>query len=225
MRINYSLARIALSLAVGCWAAAVQAENSNDPWEGFNRPVFAFNDTLDTYLLRPVAQGYYAVTPPLIDDGVSNFFGNIAELNNMANNALQGKMHAAGVDTARFLINSTVGLLGFFDLATLAGLSRSDEDFGQTLAVWGLVSGPYLVVPLLGPSTPRDFTGEVAATSHLLNIELSHDGLEALEIINSRADMLASDELITGDKYTITRNYYLQHRAFLISDTVPPNNY
>lgn len=197
--------------------------------ESFNRPVFTFNDTLDTYALRPIAKGYNYVTPQILDDGISNVFDNVGEVNNLANNLLQGKLHNAGVDTARLLINTTVGLLGFFDVATHAGLTRSNEDFGQTLAVWGLGSGPYVVVPFLGPSTPRDFTGTLADTTRIMVGNIDHvptrNSITATNVIDTRADLLESEKLITGDKYTFIRNAYLQRRDYLINDGVVEDDF
>ena len=129
---------------------------NEDPWESFNRKVYRFNDVLDRWALKPVAKGYRKVTPDVVEDGVHNVFRNLGEARNLANNLLQLKMHDAGVDTARFFFNTTFGLLGFFDVATKMGLQRNDEDFGQTLGAWGVKSGPYVVLPLLGPSTVRD---------------------------------------------------------------------
>lgn len=141
--------------------AMSQAASEEDPWESFNRPIFRFNDTVDTYALKPIAQGYRAVTPQFLEDGVHNVFGNIGDVGNLANNLLQGKLHNAGVDTGRLIFNTTFGVLGFFDAAKHMGLQKSNEDFGQTLGVWGLESGPYLVIPFLGPSTVRDAAGRV----------------------------------------------------------------
>ena len=111
--------------------------------------------------MKPLAQGYQAVTPQFLEDGVHNVFGNIGDVGNLANNLLQGKLEAAGVDTSRVLFNTTFGLLGFFDVATKMELRKSDEDFGQTLGVWGVSSGPYVVLPLLGPSTGRDAVAKI----------------------------------------------------------------
>ena len=140
---------------------AMASASEEDPWESFNRPVFRFNDVLDTYALKPLAQGYQKVTPQFVEDGVHNVFANIGDVGNLANNLLQGKLHNAGVDSGRLIFNTTFGLLGFIDVASRMGLQRNDEDFGQTLGVWGVNSGPYLVLPLLGPSTVRDATAKV----------------------------------------------------------------
>src|SRR5690606_27030507 len=131
--------------------------DDHDPWEGFNRAMFAFNDTTDRYLLKPVTLGYRKVTPQPVRQGVNNVFSNALELRNVFNGLLQGKPGQAGKDTGRFLINTTLGVAGLFDVAQHMGLERGDgEDFGQTLGVWGVGDGPYLVLPLLGPRTLRD---------------------------------------------------------------------
>lgn len=137
------------------------AASEEDPWESINRPIFTFNDTLDTYALKPLAQGYQKVTPNFVQDGVHNFFNNLGDVKNLANNLLQAKFHNAGVDTSRLLFNSTFGLAGLIDVATPMGLQRNDEDFGQTLGYWGVGSGPYVMLPFLGPSTLRDAPAKI----------------------------------------------------------------
>ncbi|MCJ8170791.1 VacJ family lipoprotein [Pseudomonas sp. A3.4] len=207
----------------------VIADETSDPWESVNRPIASFNDTVDKYTLRPLAKGYDYVTPAVVDDGITNFFKNIGELNNLGNNVLQGKLHNAGVDTARLLINSTVGLLGVFDVASHAGLVRNEEDFGQTLAVWGVSSGPYVVVPLLGPSTPRDLAGRLPDATRIAIGNVDHvptrNSITATNIIDTRAGLLESEKLITGDRYTFIRNAYLQRRDFLINDGVVEDDF
>ena len=153
-----------LALLMGCllagtaWAqAASPAER--DPWEGFNRAVFTFNDTLDFYVLKPVATGYDKAMPDPLQDGVTNFFNNVGEIRTIFNDLLQLKLKQAGLDTTRFIVNTTVGVFGFIDIGSRIGLDRHDEDFGQTLGYWGVGSGPYLVLPLLGPNTLRDSAG------------------------------------------------------------------
>ena len=144
-----------------CISVLAQAASEDDPWESFNRPIFTFNDTLDTYALKPLAQGYQAITPQFLEDGIHNMFANVGDVGNLANNLLQGKLEAAGIDTSRVLFNTTFGLLGFFDVASKMELRKSDEDFGQTLGVWGVGSGPYVVLPLLGPSSGRDAVAKI----------------------------------------------------------------
>lgn len=133
---------------------------TGDPYENWNRKVFAFNDAIDRWFLRPVAKGYRTVTPDLVDRGITNFFNNLTEIRNFTNSLLQLKGESAVVAVGRFTYNTVFGLGGFFDVANAFELPERPEDFGQTLATWGVDSGPYLMLPLLGPSTPRYFTGD-----------------------------------------------------------------
>lgn len=193
-----------------------------DPWEGFNRAIFRFNDTLDTYALKPLAQGYQAVTPQFLEDGVHNIFGNLGDVGNLANDLLQGKLHAAGVDTSRLLFNTTIGVLGFFDVATRMGLQRNDEDFGQTFGAWGLGSGPYVVLPLLGPSTVRDTAGKVPDSllepyPYIGDVS-ARNVVRGVDVVDTRASLLSAERLISGDKYIFIRNAYLQNREFRVKD-------
>lgn len=198
------------------------ATETKDPWEGMNRQVFAFNEVADRFVLKPVAKGYKKVTPSIVDRGIGNVFRNIGEVKNFAHDLLQGKPKNAMIDSARFLINSTVGLLGIFDVASHIGLELEPEDFGQTLAVWGVDSGPYLVLPFLGPSTLRDGVGYGAdsyvSVMRSLKPERLRHALTAVELIQLRAGLLSSEELLSGDRYTFLRDAYLQRRQFLISD-------
>lgn len=194
-----------------------------DPWEGFNRKVFAFNDGLDSYLLKPLAKGYRAITPRPLETGISNMFDNLLEIRNLVNDLLQGDLAQAGNDSGRLLINTTVGVAGLFDVATHLGLPESDgEDFGQTLAMWGVGQGPYLVLPLLGSSTLRDSLGKPA--NSLLNPirYVDHvptrNSIYGVDIIDTRAGLLDAETLISGDKYTYVRDAYLQRRDFLINN-------
>jgi phospholipid-binding lipoprotein MlaA len=193
-----------------------------DPWEGANRVVFRFNDTMDTYALKPVAKGYQYVTPQFMQDGVHNFFQNIGDVRNLANDVLQVKPHAAGVDTARLLFNTTFGLLGFIDVGTRMGLQRNDEDFGQTLGHWGVPSGPYVMLPFLGPSTVRDAVAKYP-DSYTGPYPYVHDvpvrnSAFALDVVDTRASLLPAEKLVTGDKYIFIRNAYLQNREFKVKD-------
>lgn len=202
--------------------AMSQAASTEDPWEGFNRAMFRFNDTLDTYALKPVAQGYQAVTPQFLEDGVHNVFGNIGDVGNLANNLLQGKLHDAGVDSGRLIFNTTFGLLGFFDVARHMGLQKNDEDFGQTMGVWGINSGPYLVIPFLGPSTVRDASGRVPDSVMTAYPYIDHvptrNVIRGVNVVDSRASLLSAERLISGDKYIFIRNAYLQNREFKVRD-------
>ncbi|MGE8499668.1 MAG: VacJ family lipoprotein [Pseudomonas sp.] len=201
---------------------AVAQAAEEDPWEGFNRAIFRFNDTLDTYALKPLAQGYQAVTPKFLEDGVHNVFGNLGDVGNLANNLLQGKVHDAGVDTSRVLLNTTIGLLGFFDVAKEMGLNKTDEDFGQTLGVWGLDSGPYLVLPLLGPSSVRDAAGRLPDSLLQPYPYMDHvptrNVTRGVNVVDTRASLLSAERLVGGDKYIFIRNAYLQNREFRVKD-------
>lgn len=196
--------------------------SDDDPWESFNRPVFRFNDTLDTYALKPVAKGYQAVTPQFLEDGVHNVFNNLGDVGNLANDLLQGKLHDAGVDTGRLIFNTTFGLLGFFDVASHMGLQRNDEDFGQTLGAWGVDSGPYLVIPFLGPSTVRDAGAKIPDSFLEPYPYIDHvptrNVTRTVDVVDTRASLLSAEKMITGDKYIFIRNAYLQNREFKVKD-------
>lgn len=216
------LGQLLLCAGASVLPALAQAASEDDPWESFNRPVFVFNDTLDTYALKPLAQGYQAVTPQFLEDGIHNMFSNVGEVGNLANNLLQGKVHAAGVDTSRLIFNTTFGVLGFFDVASKMDLRRSDEDFGQTFGAWGLGSGPYLVLPLMGPSTARDAIGKIpdstlTAYPYISDVP-ARNSMRAVDVIDTRASLLGAEKLITGDKYVFIRNAYLQNREFKVTD-------
>ncbi|WP_232325129.1 VacJ family lipoprotein [Microbulbifer agarilyticus] len=205
--------------------ASAEEPQDRDPWEGFNRAMFRFNDTADRWFLKPTAVSYRQITPIFMQTGVSNFFSNLREINNALNGVLQWKWGQAGNDTGRFLINSTVGLVGLLDVAQYMGLEPSDgEDFGQTLAVWGVPSGPYLVVPLLGPSTVRDVPGEVVMwyTNPLTYVDNSsvEYSLKLLNVVQTRASLLQAEALLQGDRdrYVLMRDAYLQRREYLIND-------
>lgn len=222
MRWTVRLAPLFVCAGVAMMPFAANAATEDDPWEGFNRVVFKFNDTLDTYALKPIAQGYQFITPQFLEDGIHNMYRNVGDVRNLANNVLQVKPHAAGVDTARLLMNTIIGVGGFFDVGTKMGLQRNDEDFGQTLGYWGLNSGPYLVLPLLGPSTVRDALG-IYPDSYAEPYRYMHDvsarnTVAGMKIIDARANLLSAEKLITGDKYIFIRNAYLQSREFKVKD-------
>ncbi len=200
-----------------------QSAEVYDPFEGFNRTVFRFNNGLDRFILKPVAKGYRAVTPNRVENGVTNIFGNLGEVGTIVNSVLQWKWGKAGNSTGRFLVNSTVGLVGIFDVAKSIGLPKKDgEDFGQTLATWGVGNGPYLMLPLLGPSNLRDgfglgvdyFTDPV----NYIDDSETQLGVSATRTINTRAQLLEVEEIISGDKYVFFRNAYMQRREFLVKD-------
>ncbi|MHC8408016.1 MlaA family lipoprotein [Pseudomonas sp. TMB3-21] len=222
MRWSNHLARLSVCASVLLVPFAAQAATEDDPWEGFNRPIFKFNDVLDTYALKPLAQGYQFVTPQFLEDGIHNMYRNVGDVTNLANNIMQAKPTAAGVDTARLIFNTTFGLLGFFDVGTQMGLNRSDEDFGQTLGYWGVGSGPYVVLPLLGPSTLRDtpakYVDGYTSPYRYINDVPVRNSIFGLNIVDTRASLLSAEKLISGDKYIFVRNAYLQNREFKVKD-------
>ncbi|EPC00476.1 hypothetical protein L861_05925 [Litchfieldella anticariensis FP35 = DSM 16096] len=206
----------------GCASQRTMEPNPDDPWEGFNRRVFAFNDALDRAILKPLAQGYDTITPQPVQTGVGNFFSNLGEIRTMLNSLLQGKPGNAGIAGGRFLLNSTVGIGGLWDVATGIELTGREEDFGQTLAVWGAGEGPYLVLPFFGPSTVRDTAGMPVDTytyplTYVEDDEVRY-GLTALRVIDTRASLLEEEELIRGDRYAFIRDAYLQRRRFEVND-------
>lgn len=197
---------------------------ARDPYENWNRKVFSFNETVDAWVLKPVAKGYRAITPNVVQTGVGNFFANLGEVSNFANNLLQGKPLDAGKDVLRFGLNTTVGIGGLFDPATSLGLRRSEEDFGQTLSAWGLPEGPYLVWPFIGGQTlthtlslPMDYY-VLNPVPYLVEEPEARYGISALYAVHLRASVLDAEALIHGDRYSFIRDAYLQRRTFLIND-------
>ena len=196
--------------------------SANDPFEAFNRKIWAFNEFLDDNLAKPTAEIYRSIAPDPVEVAVSNFFRNLNELDNTANQVLQGHPILAINDFSRFIINSTIGLAGFLDVASRLGLERHDEDFGQTLGSWGVPSGPYLMIPIYGPSTPRSLTGR--SVSSVLSgtfaikendVRFAITGLDALE---TRARYLEVESLIIGDRYSFIRDSYMQYQEFELSN-------
>jgi phospholipid-binding lipoprotein MlaA len=224
---------------IGCLVAgtiapagtALAEETEHGPLEGFNRAMFAVNEGLDTVLVKPIAQAYDFAVPLPAKAGVGSFFGNIADVRNVLNNALQGKVADAGNDLGRLLINSTVGIFGLFDVASELGLEKHDEDFGQTLAVWGWAESDFLFWPILGPRTVRDTGGWVVdaytdPTWYTLNKSVAaRNSLVALRFVDLRASLLPTDKLVDEaalDKYAYVRDGYLQRRRNLIYDGRAP---
>ena len=219
---------IVLALS-GLLGGCATSGNPKDPIEGFNRAMFAFNEGLDTVLIKPVAQGYDTVLPTPVKTGVTNFFGNIADLFIGVNNLLQGKADQAVSDLGRVAINSTIGILGLFDVATEAGLEKHEEDFGQTFGRWGIGDGAYVVIPVFGPRTVRDTAGLVldVAVDPVGNVDhvATRNSLLALRMIDTRADLLPADKVVEEaalDKYSYVRDGYLQRRRNLVHDGNPP---
>lgn len=193
--------------------------NPVDPYEGFNRSMYGFNMGFDKYLLKPVADGYRFVTPDFMQTGVTNFFNNLKGISVVLNDLLQGKFDQSASDWGRFLANTTIGLGGLFDVATDMGLEANIEDFGQTLAVWGVDQGPYLVLPFLGPTTLRDGGGIIV--DRAANPSTYVIGTGVIEGINDRANAESALNFIDEaalDPYVFTRESFLQYRNNLIND-------
>jgi len=216
-------------LAAALGGCASTGNDPRDPLEGFNRAMFGFNEGLDKVVVRPVAQAYETVAPLPVRTGVSNAFSNVGDLWIAVNNLLQGKPGEAGADLGRVLINSTIGILGLFDVASEMGLEKHEEDFGQTLGRWGTGDGAYLVLPVLGPRTVRDTFG-LALDSYLDPVwQLDHvptrNSLVAGRFVSDRAAFLPVDRVVREaalDKYAYVRDAYLQRRRSLIHDGNPP---
>ena len=226
-RESFKSARIALSIIAAFMLSAtnnVTADEKDDPVEPINRVIFEFNEVIDDNILEPVAKGYKYVTPDPVEKGVSNFFSNLGEINTIANDLLQLKFQQAAKDSLRFFVNSTIGVLGIFDVATPLGLSKNKEDFGQTLGFWGVPNGPYLVLPFLGPSTFRDAPGTLVDYELSPIEQLHHEERQALRLINiveTRAKLLRATKILdtaAKDKYIFIRESYLQKRESLVRD-------
>lgn len=197
--------------------------SAQDPYESWNRKVYSFNETVDRWALKPVAKTYRTVTPGFVDRAVTNFFSNLGEIRNFTNSLLQLKGESAIVAAGRFTYNTVFGLGGLIDVATVFDLPERREDFGQTLGYWGAGSGPYLMLPLLGPSSPRHLGGlgtDGFALPSLWDNVHGSDTYYArgLQVVDKRADLIAAEGLISGDEYTFVRNAFLQRREFLIND-------
>jgi len=210
-------------------AAAPAAAATPDPWENWNRKVFAFNEGLDAAVLKPVAQAYRDVLPSLVRAGVDNVFGNVGDVWSAANHLLQGKVQTGLEMGMRVLTNTFFGLGGLLDPATEMKLERRSEDFGQTLGTWGVASGPYLMLPLIGPSTVRDAVGFVAdrraSYTRLVDTDAASYALSGLELVSLRSNLLATTALIDQvalDKYGFVRDGYVSRRRNAQYDGAPP---
>ena len=221
------LAIVLASLVLaGC---ATTGDNPSDPWEGLNRKTYAFNDAIDKAVLKPVAQGYVKVMPAPARQGVSNFLDNLDEIGTSLNNLLQGKPGQAFSDAGRFVINTVLGIVGLFDVATPMGLEKHYEDFGQTLGVWGVPPGPYLMLPFWGPSTVRDAPAKVIDPSWYYSKALDNNTIYwsvfVVDKIRTRANLLESEKLLDEaalDKYSFIRDAWLQRRRSQVYDGNPP---
>ena len=228
---------IAAMALTGCATTHAKEAEQNDPWQGWNKGAQSFNDGFDKNLLKPVAKGYLDVTNNAIDDGVTHFFSNINDIGVTINDILQFKLLQGGMDFSRFMINTTAGVGGIFDWASKVDLPKHDEDFGQTLGYWGIPSGPYLVLPFFGPSSPRDAVGLLgdALMDPITYVSIfggfagtaASAGTSALDVTDHRAGVMTTEKVLdeaTGDdRYDFIKNSYLQHREYLIYDGNPPN--
>jgi phospholipid-binding lipoprotein MlaA len=219
----------AVCLLLGFLGGCATAKNPTDPLEPFNRGVYEFNETVDKYVLKPVAQGYQFVLPQPVRMYVGNFFSNINDVTVLANNVLQGKFINALDDFARIVINTTLGLLGFLDIASEAGIAKQNEDFGQTLGVWGVADGPFIMLPFFGPSTARDTVGRVGDYFTDVVTYVDPTGTRNIyrgtRIVDTRAQLLDASKVFDAaalDPYEFLRDAYLQRRRNLIYDGKPP---
>jgi len=215
---------LAMLLLAGCASLPSGKADPRDPWERLNRSTFAFNDALDRGIGRPVAKAYKKVMPQFVRSGINNVFNNLNTVNTAFNDALQGKMRAAGRDSTRFLMNSVFGFGGLFDPASRAGFELNDEDFGQTFGKWGMKSGPYVVLPVLGPSSFRDTFGKLVDQFTYPVSYLEDDStrfyIRLVSLLDTRAELLDIDAQIdrSYDKYAFVRNAWLQRREFQVTD-------
>lgn len=217
----------------GCAPAITEESRAlhdpRDPYEGWNRGVQVFNDSLDDYFMKPLAKGYQWATPSFVDKGVTNFFSNVDDIAVTLNDLLQMKFDQGSQDAGRFLINTTAGVGGFIDVASMLDLSKHNEDFDQTLGAWGMPSGPYIVLPLVGPSSPRGLGGLVGDTAvnpftYVGGAPIS-SGIYSLRLIDNRADLLSATKIadeMAVDRYEFIRNAYFQQRNYLVYDGNPP---
>jgi len=238
--INNKLPLTCLMAAIaitGCATTTPKEAAETDPWQGWNKDTQAFNDGFDKHVLKPLAIGYLNVTNDAVDKGVTNFFSNINDVGVTINDVLQLKLLQGGMDISRFLINTTAGVGGVFDWAEKIDLPKHNEDFGQTLGYWGIPSGPYLVLPFFGASTPRDTVGLLgdAFLDPLTYVSIfggfagniATIGTSALDVADYRAGVMSSEKVLKeatdGNRYDFIKNTYLQHREYLIYDGNPPN--
>ncbi|WP_261802566.1 VacJ family lipoprotein [Variovorax sp. PAMC28562] len=221
---HWATAAVLLASTFGCAAVSGQAPNPADPLEPFNRSVFRFNEGVDRAVLRPVATAYRDTLPLMVRTGVSNFFGNLGDVWSLANNVMQLKLQNSAETFMRLNVNTIFGLGGLLDIASEAGIERHREDFGQTLGRWGVPTGPYVVLPLLGPSTVRDTAalpvdhyGDVLSVVHDIG---ARNSLYALRVVDERATFLRAGQMldeIALDKYSFTRDAFMQHRRSEVS--------
>ncbi|MFI3135789.1 MAG: VacJ family lipoprotein [Methylococcaceae bacterium] len=234
-KINVLMGSCLLSVLSGCTTLA--AKDARDPLESWNRDVQVFNDKVDEYALKPIAQGYQFIMPAFADTAVTNFFSNLDDIGVALNDFMQLKFEQGGLDSARFLVNSVAGVGGVMDVAADLDLPKHDEDFDQTLGVWGVPMGPYVVLPFLGPNSVRGIGGKIgdAGLNPLIylgygviptGLSSASEGiissvLGALKVIDTRADLLSTEKIADEaaiDRYDFFKNSYLQRRNYLVND-------
>jgi len=220
---------LALALGLGGCATSSEFPDPRDPLEGFNRAMYSFNEKVDQHIAKPLAEGYREIAPEPLDRGISNFFGNLEDVGSAVNNLLQFKLQRTVSDVGRVLVNSTIGLAGLLDVASGMDMPKYGEDFGQTLGYWGVGDGPYLVLPLLGPSCGRDLAGLAGDWFTDPMNQVSPDGWQyggkGLRAIDKRADLLGASNVLQEaalDPYEFLKDAYLQKRRHDIYDGNPP---
>ena len=219
----YKKLNIVIFLSLLFSSIFVFSDEANDPFENLNRKTFKFNEKMDERIAKPIAETYSQL-PPKVKQGVSNFFDNLEEVDTFVNQLLQGKPKESINDLTRFLINTTIGLGGFIDVATRMGLERHEEDFGQTLAVWGVGQGPYIMLPILGPSTLRDTLSRpvssfLSVTFHMTESDVNI-ALKGMDAIETREKLLDVEALLSGDKYSFVKDAYIQSMYYEIKDGI-----
>jgi phospholipid-binding lipoprotein MlaA len=221
--------RRALVFSAAVLAGCAAAPSRVDPFEPANRAMYEFHDAVDTAVVKPMIQAYIDVVPELVRTGVSNFFNNIDDLISAINDGLQGKPDKFGDDLGRVLLNTAFGLGGIFDLASMVGIERGNEDFGQTFGVWGFPQGPYLFVPFFGPTTVRDGTGflvrvAIGPAGYIPDVPV-RNVIYGMGAVDARAQVQGAGQLVDTaalDRYLFIRNAYLQRRRYMVFDGKPP---
>ncbi len=227
--------------SVACSTSSVKETppKTTDTFEGFNRGVHSFNESLDANILKPIAKGYMWATPDLLQQGVTNFFSNINDIGVTANDLMQFKMTQSGMDASRFIVNTTAGGLGVVDVASMIDLPKHNEDFGQTLGFWGVPAGDFLMLPFAGPSSPREMAGMVGDA--LFNpfsytflfgggipVAAAAAGARALDVTNTRANLMGTEKMVNeaagSDRYNFIKNAYQQRREYLVHDGNVPTD-
>lgn len=231
MRIRKSASVLLLAVALSACASIPDDQRSeDDPWEAMNRPLYSLNTNVDKFTLKPLAKGYEKVLPRPVRKGITNFMKNLGTPRSVVNNFLQGKPARGFSELGRFVFNSTLGIGGLIDVATMAGIERHYEDFGQTAAVWGVPKGPYVMLPFIGPQTLRHAVllplEIVSGPLYHYNNTSVRDKLYILRAIELRARLFPAEKLLddSKDRYVTLRESYLQYREYEIHDGNPPED-